>query len=217
MNEPAEATPVALKKYALVDYVFQFITITAGVLIALLINGLVEWNADRELVANARATIAREVGENLKELEGLSENAKRSTAEIDVVLQLVADLEATGKSGIHDLGLSLHLATLNDSGWRSAQQTGALSHMDYGEVQRYSGLYSLQELFTTEQRKAVDFVAVSSLLIAQSVEAAKPDPQDVRQLKGQMVLLRANLLVTEQTGAQLVKAYRKFLENESNR
>lgn len=31
-------------KYTASDYLFQFITITVGVLIALSINGLVEWN-----------------------------------------------------------------------------------------------------------------------------------------------------------------------------
>ena len=61
MSEPIEPPPPPPKtvpKYAIVDYVFQFITVTAGVLIALLINGLVEWNHNRELVAEARATIA---------------------------------------------------------------------------------------------------------------------------------------------------------------
>ena len=70
MTEPTE-TPPAPKpaaKYTVVDYVFSFITITAGVLIALLINGLVEWNATRALVAEARATIAREITDNRKDL-----------------------------------------------------------------------------------------------------------------------------------------------------
>ena len=73
MSEPIEPPPPPPKtvpKYAIVDYVFQFITVTAGVLIALLINGLVEWNHNRELVAEARATIAREIERNKKDLDG---------------------------------------------------------------------------------------------------------------------------------------------------
>ena len=54
-----------MKKYTSVDYAFQFITITAGVLIALLINGLVEWNDNRELAAQARATSQREIAKRL--------------------------------------------------------------------------------------------------------------------------------------------------------
>ena len=60
-----------MKKYTFADYAFQFITVTAGVLIALFIDGLVERNHNRELVAAAHATIVREVADNLKELEGL--------------------------------------------------------------------------------------------------------------------------------------------------
>jgi hypothetical protein len=37
--------------------------------IALLINGMVEWNHNRELVAEARATIAREIADNKKDLD----------------------------------------------------------------------------------------------------------------------------------------------------
>ena len=70
MTEPTDAPPPAANapKYTVVDYVFSFITITAGVLIALLINGLVQWNDNRELVAEARATINREIADNKKEL-----------------------------------------------------------------------------------------------------------------------------------------------------
>lgn len=60
-----------MRKYTFADYAFQFVTVTAGVLIALLIDGLVDWNHNRELVATARQMIAREVAGNLKELEGL--------------------------------------------------------------------------------------------------------------------------------------------------
>ena len=56
-------------KYTASDYFFSFITITAGVLIALLINGMVEWNNNRQLVAQARQTIADEVRGNKKDLD----------------------------------------------------------------------------------------------------------------------------------------------------
>ena len=39
MTEPIDVAPPPAKKYTVPDYLFQFIIITAGVLIALLING----------------------------------------------------------------------------------------------------------------------------------------------------------------------------------
>ena len=84
-----------MKKYEAVDYVFQFITITAGVLIALLINGLVEWNSNRELVAEARATIAQELAANKQDLDsslaGMADENKR----LDNAIKFASDMLAT--------------------------------------------------------------------------------------------------------------------------
>jgi len=212
MNEPVETTPVVLKKYTLVDYVFQFITITAGVLIALLINGLVEWNHNRELVAQARATITREITDNLKELEGLPGALEKSSSEIDNVLKLADDLLASGMSDVHTVSLGVNLPTLTSTSWQTAQQTGALSHMDYDEAQKYSGLYSRQDLFIAMQSKAIDLVATAITFIRQTV-GPEADPQDVRRFREELLLLQANLLVIGQMGDQLLKAYREFLQS----
>ena len=203
-------------KYTASDYFFSFVTITLGVLIALLINGLVEWNNNRALVAEARATIRREVAANLKELEGLPNAIKSSSADLENAINLANDLLSKGKTDIRSLRLKFDLATLNDSGFRSAERTGALAHMDYDEVQRYSELYSMQELFATQQRKAVDMVAAGSALIAPAFDPTKANSQDLAQFRQQVMQLQSNLLVTEQLGQQLSDGYREFLANKPN-
>jgi hypothetical protein len=75
-------------KYSASDYTFQFITVTAGVLIALLIDGLVDWNNNRELVAAAHASIAREVADNLKEIEGLPKSISSANDEVEKLLEV---------------------------------------------------------------------------------------------------------------------------------
>ena len=213
MNEPIETTPVVVKKYALVDYVFQFITITAGVLIALLINGLVEWNHNRELVAQAHATITREITDNLKELEGLPASMEKSGADVENGLKLADALLAKGKVEIHSVNLGVNLPTLISTSWQTAQQTGALSHMNYDEAQKYSGLYSRQDLFIAQQARAIDLVATAITFIGPTVGPDKADPQDVRRFREELLLLQANLLVIGQMGDQLLKAYREFLQS----
>lgn len=210
MNEPIETPPVVLKKYTLVDYAFQFVTITAGVLIALLINGLVEWNHNRELVAQARAMIAREVADNIKELEGLPGVIEKSQADVENGLNFANDLLAKGKSAIRSVNVGFSLPSLSSTSWQTAQQTGALAHMEYDEAQTYSGLYYRQQMFDVQQTKAIDLVASASMLMAGSFEPDKADPQDVRRFREQLMLLQANLLVTRQLSEQLMKAYREF-------
>ena len=221
MNEPnetprTETAPVVVKKYTLVDYVFQFITITAGVLIALLINGLVEWNHNRELVAQARAMIAREVADNLKEMEGLPGVIEKTNADIENGLRLANDLLAKRKSDVHSVQLGFNLPTLIATSWQTAQQTGALSHMEYEEAQKYSGLYYRQAMFDEQQTKAIDLVASASTLIARSFDPDTADPQDLRRFREQLMMLQANLLITGQLSEQLMKAYREFLKTKSN-
>ncbi len=199
-----------MKKYTLPDYAFQFVTVTAGVLIALFIDGLVEQNHNRELVVAARGMLAREVADNLKELQGLPQSVAKSNGDIDNCLKLANDLLSKGKTDIHEVRLGFDLPSLSDASWQSADRTGALGLMDYDEVRKYSELYTLQELFGTQQRKAVDLVATGSALIAPSFDPTTANKQDVAKLREQLLLLQANLVVTEQLGAQLLEAYQKF-------
>lgn len=181
-------------------------------LIALLINGLVEWNNNRELVDQARATIRREVEANLEELAGFPDNIKRSTSELENAMRFADDLLNKGKTDIHNLRLNFNLATLNASGWQTAERTGALAHMDYDEVQKYSELYAMQQLFDEQQRKAVDLVATASALVASSFDPTTAKTADLAEFRRRVMLLQANLFVTEQLGQQLTKGYREFLQ-----
>ena len=199
-----------MKKYSFADYGFQFITVTAGVLIALLIDGLVDWNNNRELVAAAHASIAREVADNLKEIEGLPKSIASATDEIDNCLKFANDLLAKGKTDVSSLQLNFNLATLNSSSWLTADRTGALSHMSYGQVKEYAELYRLQELFDTVQRRAVDLVADSIALVSSGSDPTKASQQDLMKFREQLTRYRASLFLTENLGNTLAKAYREF-------
>jgi hypothetical protein len=199
-------------KYTAADYTFQFITVTVGMFIALFINGLVEWNHNRALVNEARASIRREVSDNLKELEGLPKAVETANGEVDNALQFANDLIATGKTAVSSLSLNFNLATLNESSWLSADRTGALSNMTYDQVKDYAELYALQQLFAEQQRKAVDLVS-SALVIATVGDPSKASKDDLAHFREQLLLLKSNVYVTGQLGQQLITAYRKFLSS----
>ena len=197
-------------KYSASDYTFQFITVTAGVLIALLIDGLVDWNNNRELVAAAHASIAREVADNLKEIEGLPKSISSANDEIENCLKFANDLLAKGKTDVSSLQLNFNLATLNSASWLTADRTGALAHMSYGQVKEYAELYKLQELFDTVQRRAVDMVADSIALVSSGSDPTKASRQDLMKFREQLTRYRASLFLTENLGNTLAKAYREF-------
>jgi len=202
-------------KYSAPDYAFQFITVTAGVLIALMIDGLVDWKSNRDLVAEAHAAIRREIADNLKELEGLPKVIESANADVDNSLKFAGDLLSSGKTDVHSLSLNFNLASLNQSSWQSAERTGALSHMTYDEVRGYAELYALQELFSTQQRKAVDLVT-SSIAIMSGGDPTKAPKDDLARFRQQLLLLKSNIDVTNQLGQQLIAAYRKFLQSNQH-
>ena len=76
------------------DFVLQLITITAGVLIALSLEGLAEWNHYRTLVREARETIDR-VADNKRELDGSLASAASRRKSLDTALRLADELLAT--------------------------------------------------------------------------------------------------------------------------
>jgi hypothetical protein len=145
-------------------------------------------------------------------LEGLPANVKRSGAELENALRLANDLITTGKTDVRSLSLNFNLATLNSSGWQTAERTGALGHMDYGEVQEYSELYSMQELFEGQQRRAVELVATGSAFISPAFDPTNANRDDLARFREHVMLLQANLLVTEQLGRQLQEGYQEFLQ-----
>jgi hypothetical protein len=207
---PPEPSPAA-KKYVFSDYLFQFITITAGVLIALLINGLVEWNGNRTLVREARVTISKEIAANKAEVDIVIADRPARAGHLDEALALVDRLLAADKPKSASLNLGFNMADLSTAGWDSAARTGALAHMDYAEVQRYSRLYSHQELFATYQDQAMANLTAALAIFAAGADPLSNKPADLERFRDRVLMLRAGLIVEEQVAARLVKEYTEML------
>lgn len=200
-------------KYNASDYVFQFITVTAGVLIALLINAAVEWRDHRGLVNEARDTIRRELAGNKKDLDLTLGSFPRDRAAMDSAIQFSDDILKKGKTDITSLELHYNLAdNLLDAGWRTAERTGALSYMDYAEVQRYSKVYDFQELFLENQRTALAQLTAASSLIAPGFDPDHANKNDVALFRDRVMLLRGTVGIMEKFAARLSELYDEALQ-----
>ena len=212
MTKPAEVLPKAPSKYTFVDYLFQFITITAGVLIALLINGLVEWNHNRVLVAEARATIAREIASNKKDLEATLTGVDGDVKKIDSALKFANEMLTKKSTSVNELNFHINLADLSASGWRTAERTAALSHMDYDEVQRLSLLYDLQDLIGEQQRALLGQLSEASSILSSDFDPDKPNTRDLEIFRERLMRLRAALVIHKDLATRLAEHYAKALQ-----
>jgi hypothetical protein len=205
---PVEIHPPHPAAHSFKDFLIQLVTITAGVLIALSIESVREWNHYRTLVAEAREMIRRELADNKKEVEGVLNGIPERQKNLVAAIQLADELLAKKEPTVHQLALNFELADLSEASWQTAERTGALSHMDYAEVQNYSRLYGRQELYSARQRLAVDQLGLAmGILQADPTEAT---PRDLELFRQRVIELRATLGIEEQLAQRLVKEYEEI-------
>ena len=192
-------------------FFIELLIVTAGVLIALSVDSLREWNQYRMLVREARATIAREIADNKREVDGSLSEVETRKANIRKALTLTNDLLTNQKSDIQEFRLGFGLAEVSAASWQSAEQTGALSHMDYAEVQKYSRLYAFQELFATQQRQAVQRIASATALLSDT-NPHEAQPDDLRAFRQQLLAIGGELDVERQLAQRLSELYGEVLK-----
>lgn len=143
---PATATPARRKSWRRASYfAMQFVLITTGILMALLIDSLIEVRRQNALVAEAHAAIAAEVADNAKELDNALPSLDSVQATLYEMLQATDEILANGTTTKTYGNFGLIMPRLTRASWESAERTGALSHMDYAQVRRYASLYAAQD------------------------------------------------------------------------
>jgi septal ring factor EnvC (AmiA/AmiB activator) len=188
------------------DFFVQLVIVTAGVLIALLLQGLVDWQRGQALVREARANIRQELQDNIKEIDGEIAGFKRRRANLENALQLANDLLASGKSDINQIDVGSSLAGLTAASWRSAERTGALALMEYRDVQALSGVYDAQDLYVAQQRRSLERVAGAMAAVAKGPHAAPR--ADLEGFRRDVLALLGDLTVERQLAEQLSESYK---------
>lgn len=206
--EPSKRPPTARRWAG--EWLFQLTTITVGVLIALSFDAALRWDADRALVAQARATIALEIARNRSELEEYLGSFEERLSKIDTVLQLVADLEAGVEPSIKEIDFTFGFPSLSDAGWETAERTGALALMEYPEVQELAEIYALHSLLADNVKAALLSVnqAVNAFTVSDDPFSMPPSARAM--LLSHALEFRAHLMLDGQLGEQLLKGYREY-------
>jgi hypothetical protein len=189
----------------------ELFIVTAGVLIALLIQSLVDWNHFRLLVRDAHQTITREITNNRGELEGFIKAREGRNAQLRNALQFANDMLTKKAGNAQSVSIGVSFPDLASSAWKTAAQTGALAHMDYDDVQRYSHLYALQELLENQQRRTLEHVTAAISLVGIAGNPRDVPLDDLRMFRVRLLDLIGQMLVTDQLAEQLLERYTQTL------
>ncbi|MFZ0275208.1 MAG: hypothetical protein WB524_17455 [Acidobacteriaceae bacterium] len=120
--------------------------ITLGLLIALALEGGVEWIHHRHLAREARAELRTEFEENEKLLRKMTDAIpeQKKLAEQN----LAAFDEVKGRAPDVHFNVTIDVwPPLSHSAWDTARETGAFEYMDYREVDSYATLVDMENEF----------------------------------------------------------------------
>ncbi len=200
------------------DFMLHLTTITIGLLIALSLEGLVEWQHHRHLVHDAKASLDAEIKSNAAGIDAIISDLhkRQDTLKHDVtVLNSIAD---TGKYPTDKhMEVDFRIVTFDGVAWKTAQSTGALSYMSYDLAQEYAAIYDQQAILTaSEQQAARDSVLAIGAFINEPDDSRPPSREDARSTIQKIEALQGQLILVDSFMQALSAEYKQFLAAHPN-
>jgi len=200
------------------DFMLHLTTITIGLLIALSLEGLVEWQHHRHLVHDAEASLHAEIKSNSDGMGAVLDDVHKRQATIDQDISILSYFVANGKyPGDHHTSVALRLINIDNLSWKTAQSTGALSYMPYDLAKQYAGLYTEQDsLSATEQQAARDAVICIGALANEPLTGPPPSREHVQAILDKVEVLQGQLFLVQSVDQELAADYKQFLAAHPN-
>jgi hypothetical protein len=167
------------------DFLVHLSTIAIGLLIALALEGLVEWANHRNEVAETREALHRELEDNRKRFVSDTAFARREAAMLAndlLVLTYVRDHPGSVESSLPGvLLLDSSYARMDSAAWKTAQATAVTALMPQEEVRRAAELYSFFERIDKAHEDEADAIAEAVILIAEDPNPLHLKPAQVEK------------------------------------
>ena len=193
------------------DFLLHLLTITIGLLIALSLEGLVDWQHHRHLVHEAETNLHGEIVRNAQALGSIRQQVKDENQVLDDDLKSVRMLQADPRRRDAHFSITFRIGYFDDLSWKTAQSTGAAAYMPYGDAQVFSDIYEIQDEVSTIQKQAVsDGMQAASLVSSKSNEQV-PTPALLEQFQERIGLTQLRLILVTSYLDALDKKYKDYL------
>ena len=195
------------------DFFVHLATITIGLLIALSLEGCVEWRHHRHLVHEAEASLQTEIKSNAKVLQGALDDVRKEQEflkqDVAVMQKIIANPKVPNRD---ELTINFRIRTFDDVSWKTAQSTGALSYMPYERAQEYSKIYNAQNEIDVAEHQAVrDTVLSVAPFLTSKKEDPNPTGDEAVKIKDRLEVLDSQLTFLQNLIEGLDGEYKKFL------
>jgi hypothetical protein len=195
------------------EFLLHLLAITIGLLIALSLEGSVEWLHHRHLVHEAEANLRSEIEANTKAVSAAADEIHKQQ---EILKQDVALLKVIigGHKLPKDSSMSVkfHITGLDNLSWRTAQSTGALSYMSYDDARDYAQIYDTQETFDAAEKQAARD-AIISLSPFMNIGDNDPDltKEQAASIKENIEILQSQLFLVDSVAGALDRQYQGYL------
>ena len=164
------------------DFFVHIGTITIGLLIALGLEGLVEFYHHRELVHTARRDLRNEMLSNSKVLDGDERDLTFVHNSLLQDLTTLRALQATHTSTSPRLVSTWTWDGFSESAFTTARETNALAYMQYEQVQDLDLLYRQQQLVEESAGSYIRDVNRIRLPLQGGRTLPEASPEDLKQM-----------------------------------
>ena len=195
------------------DFLVHLITITIGLVIALSLEGCVEWQHHRHLVREAEASLQGEIKTNAGNIAGALDDVRKEQASLKGDIEILQRIIANPKvKNYENFTVGLRVRTFEDVSWKTAQSTGAVGYMPYEQAHEYANLYSQQdEIYVAEQQAVRDTVVAVAPIIDLKKGAVNPGAEESVRIKNNFEVLQAQMMYLQSKIEGLDGAFKTFL------
>ena len=193
------------------SFIRELVIITIGLLIALALNDLVEWQQHRSLVRAAESSLRTEIEGNLKTLAAIRDQIREEQAKIDddlLILRQFRDQPASTPN--RKMSLEFKMEAFDDTAWKTAQATGAFTYMPYTEVETFSGIYYMQDEVIRAQQEAVNDALGAAAMLVTKPTGERPSPAEIGEIIPRLGVFKMRLIFLSALIDSLDQNYRQY-------
>lgn len=196
------------------DFFIHLVTITIGLLIALGLEGYVEWVHHRHLLHEAESSLREEIRGNASKMGETIARLHQSQQELKDDLTILGYVIKNRKwPESANFSIKFDITRFDNVSWDTARSTGALSFMSYREAQDYSAIYGLQsQLDPAETQAARD--AIISLAPFVNLATDTPEVPAIAEAiaeEQKIELFQSQLQLVDALLAALDRKYKGYL------
>ena len=135
------------------DFAIHLLTVVLGILIALSLEGLLQWRHHRAMAEEATQKLTDEIRHNRDVLAVGLTQAPDAEKRLKTTVEVIEAFKRNHREeSARSFDWSFGLFELAGTAWSTAASTGALSYMEYRQLQGYTKIYILQEQLMTLQQ-----------------------------------------------------------------